>query len=69
MAALLDILLYLISMATLLCGVYAIGSYRRARLGPGYRGEKDVAVWLALAAWLFVFLLLLIARAAHPPAS
>ncbi len=44
---LLNILLYLATMAIFFGGTYTIGRYRRVRLGPGYRGERDVTLWLA----------------------
>ena len=61
-------LLFLGSMMTFFGAICAIGGYRRARLGPGYRGEKDAALWLALVVLggVLSVLIYFITQAMHP---
>ena len=68
MNTLLEMVVYLGSMAAILAAIRAIGTYRRARLGPGYRGEKDAAIRLALVVLggVLIILICLITQAAHP---
>ena len=66
MHPLVDMLLYLITVSVFLGGVYAVGRYRHARIGPGYRGEKDAAIWLTMAVLGCVLSLLVLLISGHP---
>jgi hypothetical protein len=66
MHTIVDMLLYLFTVSVFLGGVYAVGRYRHARIGPGYRGEKDATIWLAMAVLGCVLSLLVLLISGRP---